>query len=157
MQLDQDEAGSKRSASGMRPLGESDSKPSTAAAQGLLIGGSAAVAGFHLVLFLGILIYGVTLGAPSEEERAVRNAAEQADEQSGVGQRIFEQRCASCHGIDGEGIIGPGFAGVTSRFPNAADQADIVRAGRDKMPAFGGTLSSEEIDAVVAYEREALG
>ena len=75
-----------------------------------------------------------------------------------LGQEVYDENCASCHGGDGEGGIGPELAGgaVVEEYPDPSDHRDVVVNGRGRMPAFGGTLSDEQIDAVVRYEREGL-
>lgn len=45
---------------------------------------------------------------------------------------------------------------VLERFPNADDQAALIRDGRGGMPAYAGRLTDEQIDAVVRYTREVL-
>jgi cytochrome c oxidase cbb3-type subunit III len=76
-----------------------------------------------------------------------------------AGQAIYTANCASCHGADGGGGIGPQLSGgaVVDRFPDADDQVDFVTHGRGSMPAFGGRLSAAEIRAVVEYTRTGLG
>ena len=70
------------------------------------------------------------------------------------GAAIYATRCASCHASDGSGGFGPTLAGVVARrFPNAADQAAVVANGRGAMPSFSGSLTPEQIAAVVAYTR----
>lgn len=73
-------------------------------------------------------------------------AGEQVD-----GAAVFERRCASCHGLEGQGGMGPPLHGQAT--------VDIVREGRPDrgMPPFGETLSEEQIDAVVAYANAELG
>ncbi len=74
------------------------------------------------------------------------------------GQAIYLARCASCHGSDGGGRLGPQLTGrVVTRFPDAADEIDVVTNGRGSMPAFGGSLTPEEIAAVVEFTRTDLG
>ena len=75
------------------------------------------------------------------------------------GAAIFAAHCSSCHGSRGEGSIGPKLAGgaVVRRYPNPADEIVVVTAGRGGMPAWGGTLSPQEIQAVVEYTRTGLG
>ncbi len=68
---------------------------------------------------------------------------------------MYEQRCASCHGSGGEGSSGPSLAGVADRL-TVDDHVAVVRDGRGQMPGWDGTLTDEEIDAVVAYERDVL-
>lgn len=76
-----------------------------------------------------------------------------------AGQRIYERKCASCHGVRGDGKT------ITaSRFPYAnlidgvwrsdGSPAAIerqVRRGHDPMPRFEGKLTDEEIREVVGY------
>ncbi len=75
-----------------------------------------------------------------------------------LGQSVFEANCAVCHGQNGEGGVGPQLGGgaAVANFPDPADQIAVVTDGRNAMPAWGSSLSEEEIAAVVAYEREGL-
>ena len=74
-----------------------------------------------------------------------------------LGRDVFSNRCSSCHGSSGGGGTGVKLAGrVEEEYPDPADQAAVIREGRKSMPAFGGTLSGAEIDAVVRYTREVL-
>jgi mono/diheme cytochrome c family protein len=71
------------------------------------------------------------------------------------GAAVFADRCASCHGSDGSGRNGPQLSDgrVVERFPDVADQIEIVTDGSGAMPSFDGRLSAEEIEAVVEYTR----
>ena len=70
------------------------------------------------------------------------------------GAALFDANCASCHGGDGGGGLGPKLAGaVTKDFPDIADQIAFVAAGKGIMPAFGGDLSKEQLRQVVEYTR----
>jgi mono/diheme cytochrome c family protein len=101
-----------------------------------------------------------------------------AKRQAPDGKAIFAQRCAACHGANGEGGVGPPLnkgSGTTllEDFPDAASQIEFVTKGSqafpdgwgakkrkpsaNAMPAFGNTLSQEEIEAVVKYERSLAG
>jgi cytochrome c oxidase subunit 2 len=74
------------------------------------------------------------------------------------GGQVFQANCASCHGAQGEGGIGPKLAGVvTHDFPNETDQISVVTKGKGSMPAFGGTLTAAQIRQVVDYTRTGLG
>ena len=71
-----------------------------------------------------------------------------------VGAAVYATRCASCHASDGSGGYGPTLAGVVARrYPNVADQEAVVAKGRGAMPSFSGSLTPEQIAAVVAYTR----
>ena len=67
------------------------------------------------------------------------------------GAALFGQRCASCHGGDGSGGIGPRLAGgrAIAQFPDPQDQIAVVTNGRGGMPGFAGRLTDEEIAAIV--------
>jgi mono/diheme cytochrome c family protein len=88
---------------------------------------------------------------------------------------IYEDSgCAGCHGASGGGGVGPAFSdgAVLETFPAVEQQIAWVAGGSDSavggvygangkeskggMPAFGGTLTEEEILAVVRHERETL-
>src|SRR5690606_19232371 len=65
------------------------------------------------------------------------------------GRRVYESACGFCHGETGEGGHGggPTLAAVTS----AAAASRIVAEGRNDMPAFGDTLTPEQIRDVAAF------
>jgi polyvinyl alcohol dehydrogenase (cytochrome) len=71
------------------------------------------------------------------------------------GRELYQARCASCHGGNGEGSSGPSLAGVADRL-TIEDHVAVVRDGRGEMPGWDGSLSDEEIEAVVEYERLVL-
>jgi mono/diheme cytochrome c family protein len=77
---------------------------------------------------------------------------------SSPGAAIFAASCASCHGADGGGSIGPKLAGtVTEEYPDVDDEIAVVTEGRAGMPSFGGDLSERQIQQVVDYTRTELG
>lgn len=77
---------------------------------------------------------------------------------SADGETIYNQNCASCHGGEGEGGVGPEVGGgVLVEKYSVDEQREIVAEGRNNMPGFGSSLSDDEIDAVVVYERDVLG
>jgi mono/diheme cytochrome c family protein len=94
--------------------------------------------------------------------------AEQINEQEQLGQRVFKQNCAACHSTSAElVIVGPSLAGIGQRAESRVANQDgrsyiknsifkpadfIVDGYTDLMPpALADTLSSEEIEAVIAY------
>ncbi|MEO2125037.1 MAG: cytochrome c [Acidimicrobiales bacterium] len=72
------------------------------------------------------------------------------------GRQIWGNACVTCHGADGGGGRGPALKESENRYPEIADQMQVVSDGRDGMPSFGGRFSAEEIEAVVRYIREVL-
>jgi mono/diheme cytochrome c family protein len=77
-----------------------------------------------------------------------------ADDATGV--EIFDQLCASCHGRDLSGGIGPALGPGSDSIELSDDVlAMTIRQGRgSRMPAFSRTLSPEQVATVVAYLRE---
>lgn len=91
-----------------------------------------------------------------------------------MGEDVYQNvaNCDGCHGANGQGGVGPGFGGVVTTFGSCADHIEWVTLGSegfqgtygdtDKpvnggMPAFGSTLTEEQLAAVVAFERVRFG
>lgn len=70
-----------------------------------------------------------------------------------TGAEVYRAVCATCHGRDGAGFVGPSLSGVAARYPNVADQVAVVTNGGRQMPAFGAQLTPEQIQRVVDYTR----
>ena len=75
-----------------------------------------------------------------------------------AGRRVYIDRCANCHGIDGGGGIGTKLSNgrMIERYPLIDDQIEIVADGVRAMPDFSDVLDAGQIDAVVRYTREVL-
>ncbi|MGQ0617135.1 MAG: c-type cytochrome [Acidimicrobiia bacterium] len=71
------------------------------------------------------------------------------------GAEVFANRCASCHGRDGGGGLGPALADgrAVERFGDVATMTAVIAQGRGGMPAFETRLSEAEILAVAEYLR----
>ncbi len=70
-----------------------------------------------------------------------------------LGKEEWTGVCAKCHGMNGEGGIGPRIAGS----PTLSDPvalAKLVRNGRRTMPAVGSGWTDEQIAALAAYLKE---
>jgi mono/diheme cytochrome c family protein len=79
----------------------------------------------------------------------------------------WEKHCASCHGKDGKGETKAGRKADVKNLTDATYQATFTdeqmfkqikegmkdKNGKEKMKAFGGTLSDDEIKALVAFVR----
>lgn len=72
-----------------------------------------------------------------------------------TGASLFSSNCATCHGSDGSGGVGPQLSDGKSAqaFPDVADEIQVVTNGRNGMPPFGNQLSAAEISLVVEYTR----
>ena len=67
------------------------------------------------------------------------------------GQAIYEANCTRCHGAEGQGGRGPSLQGIAAEQPDqSAGIAQVVNGGGG-MPAFGNSLSAEEIQATIDY------
>ena len=109
------------------------------------------VNGIEVVAVIAALVWAFMLVA---NEPGADNVADAGS----PGAAIFASNCATCHGADGEGSLGPQLAGkVAAKFPDVADQIAVVTNGRNGMPSFEGGLSKEQIQQVVEYTRTALG
>jgi mono/diheme cytochrome c family protein len=80
--------------------------------------------------------------------------------QQAAGRRIYDQHCDRCHApYSSRGRKGPSMKGVfrkpflsESGLPANNDRvAEIVRYGRNNMPAFGPVLSQQQVEDLMAY------
>ena len=97
----------------------------------------------------------VLVGCAEEVAPAV---PEGADPVLDDGRDIWRANCSRCHGGAGGGGAGPSLEGPwpDDRQPDHPAMIAVVAEGRGAMPRFGGSLSDDEIDAVVRYVREVL-
>lgn len=101
-----------------------------------------------------ILVFGVSVPA-FPGATAVPHAGrppEQSDLDSG--KQMFETSCASCHGFDAGGGVGPNI----QRVPATRGDDEVVKIIKNGvpgtgMPAFGGTLTDAQAMQIVAYIR----
>lgn len=82
-----------------------------------------------------------------------------------LGRRVFQARCAGCHGDDGRGsaafarkweVYSPDALDLTSERLLQKDDAALARGiqtGHGRMKGFGAKLSAKEVASVVAYIR----
>jgi cytochrome c oxidase subunit II len=70
-----------------------------------------------------------------------------------LGKEEWEGVCAKCHGLAGEGGIGPRIAGSPTLTDPVA-LATLVRNGRRTMPAVGAGWTDEQVDALANYLKE---
>lgn len=76
------------------------------------------------------------------------------------GAALFKAKCASCHGADGKAETAVGktmkikpFADAEVKKMTDADLTSTIENGKNKMPAFKGKLTPEEVGALVKQIR----
>ncbi|MCU1458720.1 MAG: coxB [Actinomycetia bacterium] len=73
------------------------------------------------------------------------------------GRKVWAANCTRCHGVNGQGGIGPKLAGaVVGDFPDISDEIALVSNGKGIMPAWKNDLAPAQIRDVVRYTREVL-
>ncbi len=72
----------------------------------------------------------------------------------------YKAKCSMCHGVDGKGDTAMGkrynlkdLASADVQGKSDAQLTEIITKGKDKMPAYGGKLSDDEIKGLVGYIR----
>ncbi|HEY53115.1 MAG TPA: cytochrome c [Caldilineae bacterium] len=78
------------------------------------------------------------------------------EETIALGQQVYEQTCAACHGAQGEGHAAIAEAPALDETEHAWHHPDgqiqqLIINGGQQMPALGEQLSDEEIVAVIRY------
>jgi cytochrome c oxidase subunit II len=73
-----------------------------------------------------------------------------------LGKEIFEGVCATCHGLAGQGDYGPKLAG-SQALANRKALEDLLRNGKNKMPAVGATWDPQVMQAATTYLKEHFG
>lgn len=85
------------------------------------------------------------------------------DAKIAAGKQIYGEKCALCHGATGHGD-GPGAAALDPKPRNHTDGSymnaqtneqlhQVIKNGKGQMPAWGATLTDEQIDQVLSYVR----
>jgi cytochrome c len=105
---------------------------------------------------------GLTLfaGSACDVERRKSNAELGLTPQQAAGRKVYDDHCGRCHEpYSTRGKKGPGLKGIfrgkylsLSGLPaNDERVTDIIRLGRNEMPAFGQPLDSQQIADLLSY------
>ena len=85
----------------------------------------------------------------------------QAQNASNDGAALYKAKCAMCHGPDGAGKTPAGqkanvrdLSSPEVQKQSDSDLSHVIGQGKGKMPAFGKTLSDDQIKLLVAHIRE---
>jgi len=104
-------------------------------------------------------------------QTATTPAADQGDTSHAamvaLGNQVYQQRCALCHGPGGKGD-GPAAAGLNPKPRNHTDAAymnsrtdaqllDVIHNGKGNMPAWKNVLSEREMKAALIHVRSLAG
>jgi len=74
---------------------------------------------------------------------------------SDLGEQTYAGACAKCHGLGGEGDIGPQLRG-NSLLDDPDAIEEVVRNGRGEMPPIGKDWEDRQMDALTEYLKEEL-
>jgi cytochrome c oxidase cbb3-type subunit 3 len=95
------------------------------------------------------------LAKQTREGAAVAGAHKEGKKEDYVamGRKEYAERCASCHGANAKGGIGPDLTAKELKFgrSEAALTESIVKGRPGGMPAFGNDLSHEKVEGLVQY------
>ncbi len=75
-----------------------------------------------------------------------------------LGETVYQENCAACHGERGEGHIqldAPALDGTEHAWHHSDTQIiGLIRTGGQQMPPVGANFTPEEVDAVIAYVKQ---
>ncbi|HHY72984.1 MAG TPA: cytochrome c [Bacillus bacterium] len=114
----------------------------------------ALIAVLGIVIMVGVSFWGLNnadkmLAAMDEKKQATQQEAAAPDANDPEG--MVKASCASCHGQNLEGGVGPALADVGSRL-SAGDIENIINNGQNAMPA--GLVDAEKASAIAAWLAE---
>ncbi|REJ15562.1 MAG: cytochrome c-551 [Paenibacillaceae bacterium] len=112
--------------------------------------GETAMAGRKGWLALLLLAVGLTACGGGGGNGTGQGKADEADRVAAEGERLYMNRCMSCHGGELEGGFGPELRNVGERMSREEFIA-VVRDGRNTMPAFRDRLTDDEIGAIIDW------
>lgn len=129
---------------------------------------TAVIAALAAVAALGVLAgcgyEGEMTASPEAVEGTIPQPTETAppvevpEGDAAAGKTVFTTNCAACHTLADAGATGNVGPNLDETQPDAALTFDRVTNGKlPGMPAFGGTLSEQEIADVTAYVSTAAG
>jgi cytochrome c oxidase subunit II len=100
------------------------------------------------------MLASVEVMSPEEFDAWLEQQRQEQDAASvELGREEWEGVCAKCHGMNGEGGIGPRIAGSPTLTDEAA-LAALLRNGKGEMPAVGSGWSDEQVASLAAYLEE---
>jgi mono/diheme cytochrome c family protein len=107
-----------------------------------------------------VLILSLCLTTGCDTELRKSDAELGLNPQQAMGRRIYDERCSRCHepyssrakkGHSMKGILQKQYLPQSGLPANDEQVGDIVRYGRNNMPAFGQVLNPQQIQNLLAY------
>lgn len=89
----------------------------------------------------------------------ILTASPAAGADNAAGAAVYKSKCVTCHGADGGGTaVGKSLKVADLRSAEVQSRPDaeltqIISDGKDNMPGFKGTITDDEITAVLAHVR----
>ena len=109
---------------------------------------------FVMIIIISLLVVGNQAAwSPAFKTKALTNSSiESTDTLASAGVVLYQQKaCIYCHTINNEGgKVGPNLSHVANRLN---EQQMIIRIvnGAKNMPAYGGSLSNDELNKLIAF------
>jgi cytochrome c oxidase subunit 2 len=91
---------------------------------------------------------------PTSEYRGFLN--DQLKVNADVGRMTFEGACAPCHGLSGQGMIGPALQG-NATLADRQRLTQLLENGKGEMPPVGKGWTKHELDELMAYVSKEFG
>ncbi len=88
----------------------------------------------------------------SVTERAAPAPVAVATPGNSLGKKLFDEKCALCHGKDGTAGIG-GAANLQTSTLDSLSVIKMILQGKDAMPPFKDQLGTGEIEHIASYAR----
>ncbi|ASS98212.1 MULTISPECIES: cytochrome c551 [Geobacillus] len=99
-------------------------------------------------MFLGVSLALAACGGGGDNAGEKNGGGNGGGDTAAAAEQIFKQNCASCHGQDLSGGVGPNLQKVGSKY--SKDQIkEIIANGRGAMPA--GIIKGEDADKVAEW------
>lgn len=107
-------------------------------------------------ILIVLVIVGLSLfslgrcGSGDKEKTQTDGTSTETEEPVVLGEQVYMQQCNLCHGSNGDlGASGASFLSQSKL--DLQQRIEIITNGRNKMMAYSGLLSEEEIKAVAEY------
>ncbi|ADI28055.1 MULTISPECIES: cytochrome c551 [Geobacillus] len=99
-------------------------------------------------MFLGVSLALAACGGGGDNAGEKNGGSNGGGDTAAAAEQIFKQNCASCHGQDLSGGVGPNLQKVGSKY-SKDEIKNIIANGRGAMPA--GIIKGEDADKVAEW------